>query len=138
MKFFNKTSTENIRDNLVTELNIVASKFGADPVGRDPFPDDFNDRQWGWREQFYMKYFPRYEENIGYFLPHDRYWLDQTINMASIMVWNLVNKTIKAEHKKFGEIPDTPLSRKQGKNSIEAVAEYFANTEAQEFEDKFS
>ncbi|KKK61176.1 hypothetical protein LCGC14_3016940, partial [marine sediment metagenome] len=45
--------------------------------------------------------------------------------------------TYKDEHKKTGIVPKSPLSKKKGRDSIQAVAEYFADKEVTEFEEMF-
>ncbi len=139
-KFFNDMPKIISRD-LIRELNKIADKYDVDHINLKssaPYPDDFFARDWSWRASFFIKDFEQYENSVSYtFVDHYRYWLDSLIGKCSCMVWNLVLKTIKAEHKKTGVVPKSPLSKKKGRDSIEAVAEYYANKESEEFEEKF-
>ena len=138
-KFFNDMP-KIIRRDLLRELNKIADKYDAKHIDLEnspPYPD-WSARDWSWRSSFFIKYFNEYENTIDYtFVNHYRYWLDQLINQCGIMVWNLAEKTMKEEHKKTNVVPKSPLSKKKGRDSIEAVAEYYANKEAEEFEEKF-
>ena len=126
---------------MVKELNLSADKYNVDHIELEnspPFPDNFFATGWSWRSAFFMEYFKLYEDSINYtFYPHYRSWLDWTILQCSIMIWNLVNNTYKEEHKKTGVVPKSPLSKKKGRDSIEAVADYYAVEESNKFEEKF-
>ena len=139
-KFFNDMPKIISRD-LLRELNKIADKYDVahiDLENSPPYPDDFSVRDWSWRSAFFIGNFERYKETINYmFVDHYRWWLDQTLDKCSCMIWNLTIKTMKEEHKKTGVVPKSPLSKKKGRDSIEAVAEYYANKEAEEFEEKF-
>lgn len=139
-KFFNDMPKIISRD-LINELNKIADKYDVahiDLENSPPYPDDFSVRDWSWRSAFFIGNLERYKETIDYmFVDHYRWWLDQTLDKCSGMVWNLVIKTLKEEHKKTGVVPESPLSKKKGRDSIEAVAEYYANKEAEKFEEKF-
>lgn len=138
-KFFNKTDHKNIREDLERELNKIAIKYNVIHQFRlHSRQDDWCDRAWSWKTSFFIKNLERYEETLDYaIVDHYRWWLDQLIDKCSCMVWNLTINTMKEEHKKTGIVPKSPLSKKKGRDSIEAVAEYYANKESNEFEEKF-
>lgn len=139
-KFFNNIQ-QIIRRDLLRELNKIADKYNVEHIDLEnspPYPDNFSVRDWSWRSSFFIKDLEKYENSIDYmFVDHYRFWLDQVIDKCSCMVWNLVRKTYKDEHKKTGIVPKSPLSKKKGRDSIQAVAEYFADKEVTEFEEMF-
>lgn len=139
-KFFNNMP-KIIRRDLLRELNKIADKYNVEHIDLEnspSYPEDFSARDWSWRSSFFINDLKRYEETVDYtFVDHYRYWLDQLIKQCSIMVWNLAHKTMKDEYKKTNLVPASPLSKKKGRDSIEAVAEYFADKEATEFEEMF-
>jgi len=140
-QFFNETGTKYIRRRLTKELNVVAKDFKADKIDlktNPDYPKNFNDRDWSWRPCFFMRYLEYYESTRDYEgYPFHRIWLDHLINQCGVMIWNLVHKTYRDEYKKTGIIPANPLSRKQGRNNIEAVAEHFANIVEENFKGNF-
>jgi len=139
-KFFNDMPNI-IRRDLLRELNTIADKYDVNHIvleNSQSYPDNFFVRDWSWRSAFFIKDLEGYENTINYIVvDHYRWWLDQLIDKCSIMVWNLTIKTYRQEHKKTGVVPKSPLSKKKGRDSIEAVAEYYANKEVEEFEEKF-
>lgn len=140
-KFFNKTDHKNTRKILPKELNVFADKYDVEHIDLEnslPYPDDFFARDWSWRSSFFIKDLEAYEGSVDYlFVDHYRWWLDRLIDKCSCMIWSLVLKTMKDEHKKTGVVPKSPLSKKKGRDSIEAVAEYYAVKESNEFKEKF-
>lgn len=139
-KFFNNMP-KIIRRDLLRELNKIADKYNVEHIDLEnspPYPEDFFARDWSWRSSFFINDLKRYEETVDYtFVDHYRYWLDCLICKCSCMAWNLAHKTITDEYKKTGIVPKSPLSKKKGRDSIEAVAEYFADKESEEFEERF-
>lgn len=138
-KFFNNTDANNLRRRIVKELNHYAELHNVDKINlkTDPdYPEDFAVQDWSWRPRFFIHYLTEYERCKGS-APFERAWLDLLVSQCGIMVWNLTEKSMKEEYKKTNIVPENPLSRKQGRNSIEAVAEYYANQAEKEFEEKF-
>lgn len=139
-KFFNNMP-KIIRRDLLRELNEIADKYDVEHIDLEnspPYPDDWTARDWSWRSSFFIKDLKAYENSVDYtFVDHYRYWLDSLICKCSCMAWNLAHKTITDEYKKTGVVPKSPLSKKKGRDSIEAVAEYFADKESEEFEERF-
>ena len=137
--FFNKSKKTFLRRRITAELNYFADLYDVDKIDLKTDPDyskDFRDRDWAWRPRFFMNLLLHAEECKG-LKPFERIWLDMLFNQCGIMVWNLVNKTYFHEYKTTGVIPENPLSKRKGGNSIEAVAEHFANTAEQQFREKF-
>lgn len=140
-KFFNKIDHKGIRKTLPKILNEIANRYDVAQIDLEnsaPYPDDWFARDWSWRSSFFIRYLKEYESSIDYTLvDHYRFWLDQLINKCSVMIWNLALKTMKDDYKKTNVVPVSPLSKKKGRDSIEAVAEYFADKEVSEFEEMF-
>ncbi len=138
-KFFNNMP-KIIRRDLLRELNTIADRYDVAHIDLEnsaPYPD-WSARDWSWRSSFFVKYLREYENTIDYTLvDHYRWWLDQLINQCSVMIWNLVQKTMKDDYKKTNVVPVSPLSKKKGRDSIAAVSEYFADKEVMEFEEMF-
>ncbi len=157
-EFFNTASSKTLRKQLVTELNKIADQYGADHIDlkkSPPYPDLFSDPFWSWRSSFFIKYLEQAEEykasKLRSFLHRyvkypkkykadayaNRYWLDCLIRQCGYMVWNLVQKHHMVEWKKTDVVPENPLSKRKGGNSIEAVADHFAEKELAAFEENF-